>query len=104
MSTVLHPLHSPAWVAEYVANTGQYPGDRATGRTTAQALRAIADAIDNPYVPVALVDHSGVRGGFENLSCVTKHIVAVLQLKHFHFNRAKHPSLSVLSITFGEVK
>lgn len=104
MSILLHPLHSPAWVAEYVTQHAQYPGDRCTGRSTAQALRAIADAIDMPHCQVNLIDHSNVRGGFENLNHITQEIVKTLQLNHFHFSRGTHPHGSVLSITFGDPK
>jgi hypothetical protein len=93
----LNPLHTPEFIAKHVANTGFYfPEERATGRSTAQALRAIAAAINQPYTAIDLKDHSGTPGGNRYLLEQAKKMVAQLELKHFVFNTAR------TTIQFGQ--
>lgn len=65
--------------------TGQYPGDRATGRSTAEALEQIAHAIKNPGRPHKISDHSGLRAGIEHTRFQMCNMVRSLGLKHFTF-------------------
>lgn len=80
----LHPLHDPQWVAGIVADTGQYPGKRGTGRTTAMALESIAQAIRNPEKVVEVRDHSGHLPKYAATLVIS--MVRRLGLRHMHIS------------------
>lgn len=107
MTFRLHPLHSADRHVQVMLEKGVIgyhswlEAKRATGRTTAQALRAIADAIDKPFVSVDLVDHSGLRAGHENLAATARALIKDLGLLHLTLNRGKNPHGAVQAITFG---
>ena len=55
-----------------------------TGRTTALALRAIAESLENPETPVKLMDHDESYGEFNSttvMACRVNHIISVLCLQ-----------------------
>jgi len=86
----LNPLHTPEFIATHVRNHGTYfPEERGTGRSTAQALRGIAAAINQPYTAIDLKDHSGTAVGNRYLMEQAKAMVTTLELKHFVFNTAR---------------
>ena len=73
MSHKLHPLHIRDLVCEYVKTTGTYPGERGTGRTTALALRFIAQATElaggcSPKLKIH--DHYGGGNGYYMLNVI----------------------------------
>lgn len=90
----LHPLHDPKWVAEIIASTGQYPGSRGTGRTTALALEAIAQAIRNPGKVVEVCDHSGHLPKYA--ATVVIGIVRSLGLRHMHISNTDYAYVCLL--------
>lgn len=54
----LHPLHEPEALLQGMLASREYPDMvRGTGRSTALALKYIAEAIETPYQPVRLRDH-----------------------------------------------
>lgn len=68
MSDKLHPLHEPEVLLQRMLNTREYPDRlRGTGRSTAFALKYIAQAIESPYIPVKLRDHHHAH--VESYSC-----------------------------------
>lgn len=103
----MHPLHTVQLHIERFAGLGVVgyhrwlEEKRGTGRSTAQALRAIADAIDNPHQPIDLVDHSGQRGGHEYLANATAHLIREMKLTGFSIARGRNPHGSVMAVTFG---
>jgi hypothetical protein len=59
MSRKLHPLHEPEALLQGMLANQEYPDRlRRTGRSTALALQYIAKAIQEPYSPVLLRDHT----------------------------------------------
>jgi hypothetical protein len=100
-STRLHPLHTPTWVAQYVVNNGEYPGDRATGRSTAAALTCIAEAMRRPGVNLPVYDHHGTTLANAHLRQLTESAVEALGLEHFHFGRS-HINSVHWTIRFGD--
>ena len=80
----LHPLHDPQWVAGIVAETGQYPGLRKTGRTTERALRVVAEAIATPHKWVRIQDHTGLSP-LPAAQAVIR-VVKALKLQHLHMS------------------
>lgn len=59
----LHPLHTVEMITTMIRDTGEYfDQNRRTGRSTALALKYIADAISNPYKPIRIVDHAQPNG------------------------------------------
>lgn len=85
MGTKLHPLHTPEWVARYVLEKGEYPGERFTGRSTALALRVIAEAIENPGKKVLIRDHVNLHRANNHLRGTVQEFVRKLGLRHFVF-------------------
>ena len=82
----LHPLHSAEKVALFVKSTGEYfPETRGTGRTTVQALRAIAYAIEHPGDQLYPQDHNGTGTANRELVRVIRRMVEALNLQHFTF-------------------
>ena len=83
MGHKLHPLHDAGWVAKFIENTGYYPGPRNTGRSTAIALRLIAEAISAPETWVNIMDHdSGMPA--DKFADTIVDIVRKLELRHLH--------------------
>lgn len=90
----LHPLHDVGWLTRVMQTTGCYPDpDRATGRTTAQAHRLIAEAMSRPGVAVNTVDHHGSTAANEHLCRLTNDLVNQLGYRGFTF--------TVSTIKFG---
>lgn len=56
--------------------------ERRTGRSTAQALRLIADAISSPFVPIRIKDHAGTRAADKQLSIMIHDTIQALGLRH----------------------
>lgn len=55
----MHPLHTQSWLSRYLMDVGvKLTTRRMTGRSTARALRSLADAIENPGRPIPVFDHS----------------------------------------------
>ncbi|USN16854.1 hypothetical protein BABAYKA_00510 [Brevundimonas phage vB_BpoS-Babayka] len=55
----MHPLHDQSWLARYLMDVGvKLTTRRMTGRSTARALRSLADAIENPGRQIPVFDHS----------------------------------------------
>ena len=83
----LHPLHDPSWIDRVVRATGRYfDPARRTGRSTVQALRYIATAMNHPYVWFDVRDHSGVRAADEALLRRIMEMVELLGFEHFQFD------------------
>ena len=89
-----HPLHTPEFIADVVKATGRYPGDRYTGRSTAIALRLIAEAIESPRKPIPIRDHYGTSLADRYLRQAMQDMVDKLDLKHMVFTDT--------TITFGD--
>ncbi len=81
-------------LAHYAACTGEHLGDRRTGRSTAQALHLIAEAIENPRQPRRVTDHHRSTEADRHLLNLVRALVRKLELDHFRF--------STDSISFGE--
>lgn len=91
----LHPLHTPDLISQTVIATGQYfDENRGTGRTTARALTAIANAIYYPYQWHNIYDH--VEGDDEYFFEVVRDMVGVLGLRELYFDKANY------AIRFGK--
>ena len=91
----LNPLHSPEWLDRMVRYTGCYADpSRATGRTTAIALRTLAAAIENPHQWVEIVDHHPTRLAAGYLRRRMQDMVGILHLEHFTFRDT--------AVAFGE--
>lgn len=91
MSKFLNPLHTPEWIQNQINLRGRFELDRMTGRTTAKALRLIADAIENPYQHVTLSDHH-VEGVppyqlDTNIMHRVRTLCDTLELKHMHIDK-----------------
>lgn len=65
----------------------KYGVDRAVGRTTALALRALADAIDNPGKEIRPTDHYRSFSADRNLLRVCAGMVEKLGLQKFTINQ-----------------
>lgn len=83
----LHPLHTVEFVAQCLQATGEYPGDRATGRSTSQALGYISSAIRNPDKPIRLIDHWGTTGAHDCLADMVVDIISKLGLRGLYVER-----------------
>lgn len=95
---MLHPLHTAECVADYVRSTGEYfDVTRRTGRSTMQALRLLASAIESPRLPVPITDHRGTLQADRALMSMMKDMVDVLGLREMYFN------LGNMTVTFGKV-
>jgi hypothetical protein len=82
----LNPLHTPELIARHIQYTGEYwPNERCTGRTTAQALRLLAEAISNPHTRITIVDHHPTVMAATNLRRLMQDMVHILQLEHMQF-------------------
>lgn len=94
MSNKVHPLHDEALVITYIRENGEYPGDRRTGRTTALALKYIAEAIGKPSVRIYLRDHVDTKQASDHLARKVQDIVRELRLKHLKVTSTQtHPGL-----------
>ena len=83
MDHKLHPLHDAGWVAKFIETAGEYPGPRNTGRSTAIALRLIAEAISAPETWVNIMDHDSGMPAHKFADTVVG-IVRKLGLSHLH--------------------
>lgn len=90
MSFKLHPLHTAEMHQTRMLDLGVagyhewLAGGRGTGRTFAQALRALADAVESPGKPIHLTDHSGKAGGDQCLAAYVRSISAMTGMQHIH--------------------
>lgn len=83
----INPLHSVRVLCDWMQVVGEYPPtERGTGRSTAQALRYIASAIENPYEVIQVRDHHGSTQSDEHLCQVIHSMVCGLGLKHFYIS------------------
>lgn len=85
MTEKLHPLHTIEFIADALRATGEYPGLRRTGRSTAQALRLISECIQRPGVWMQPHDHHGTTTANRQLLCLIQDTVAKLELTGFSF-------------------
>lgn len=97
--TRINPLHNPDTIIKQMEMTGEYPdAERRTGRSTAIALRIIAEAIANPYAVIHVRDHEDNK---VNNIALTREINVMcfkLGLEHFVTN------LPLCTVTFGRVR
>ena len=87
---MMHPLHTKEWLDQLVEQ-GYSAGlatSRCTGKSTAQALRALAWVIEHPTRELRLQDHYSAGRATDNLLHIAHRMVETLELKHIHFNRA----------------
>ena len=98
MSQFLNPLHTPEWIQRCINTQGRVDLTRRTGQSTAQALHCIANAINCPYKPQPIKDHSGSYAADEHLAEMVKQIVSILALDHMTVER-KH---GVFTLQFGK--
>jgi len=80
----LHPLHTVEFIAEQLRCNGSFDTERCTGRTTAQALKALAHAIESPGVEIPLRDHHDSTGAHANLRDAVRRIADALGLEHIY--------------------
>jgi hypothetical protein len=73
--------------------------DRHTGRTTAIALRAIVESIENPGVAVKVEDHHGTYHASRSAFNVAADIVGKLGLERMVLNASYH----TITNNFSEV-
>ena len=66
---------------------------RFSGRSTALALHAIADAMQNPNKQIPIVDHHPGREANEHLLKTTANVVEKLSLEGFYFNLKPEPTI-----------
>lgn len=88
----MHPLHD----ADFLALIGKENADRRTGRSTAYALRTIADAILHPGKPIRIVDHYGTQDANRMLAKMIMDIIEKTSLKYLTIRTAD------LTLTFGK--
>ena len=101
MGRKLHPLHDADWVAKFIESTGEYPGPRKTGRSTARALRLIAEAISAPETGVNITDHeSGMPA--QKFADTVVGIVRKLGLRHLHVAQYSNLGGSARYIVFSK--
>lgn len=98
----LHPLHTVEMITTMIGDTGEYfDQNRRTGRSTALALKYIADAYAKPYTPIKVIDHeqsNGMPATMDSnrvLSLKVFSMIDALGLKHFRCNGSQH------TVTFG---
>ncbi|MCY1275098.1 hypothetical protein D9M69_527380 [compost metagenome] len=99
----LHPLHT--WAMVERANSivpGGYQAVREnqTGRTTAIALRAIAEAISNPGREVAIIDHSDCPDSDRHLARNIERMIQRLELRALAVQRVLIPRRAYV-LVFG---
>ena len=89
---MMHPLHTQKWIDQLVAQgMPRYEiTTRCTGRTTAQALEALAWAIEHPGQFLRVVDHHGTPNASRELHYMAYEMSRKLGLKHLHFHRGDH--------------
>ena len=80
-----HPLHSTDFIINTLRMTGEYPGERCTGRTTALAFEYIAKAIRNPGKELIPQDHHPGTPANRELCYKIRLIVEKLELQGFKF-------------------
>lgn len=90
-----HPLHTEEFLRRVRLCSGQHPGNRRTGRSTAIALRILADAISCPRRPIQVVDHDPRRCAQEHTFYMVHDMATALGLQHLKFNTHK------FTVTFG---
>lgn len=89
----IHPLHTPERVkALNLLTEGGYAAEaeRFTGRSTAIALRLIANAIDLPGKAISISDHHFSRQADACLAAMMRDMIQQLGLKHMHVERRAH--------------
>jgi hypothetical protein len=95
-STVPHPLHQEleSMVKQDPWLGWQLLSGRRTGRTTCIALRAIAEAMENPGVGVMLVDHHHGNDADFHLSRMVLAMVQSMGMKHLHVDQVRYKQAS----------
>lgn len=91
-----HPLHSIEFIVSTLSATGEHPGQRRTGRSTAQALRLLSEAIRQPGIVMLVKDHHGTVNADRNLVQRMREIVELLHLEEITFR------MDVPSVCFGK--
>ena len=86
----LHPLHEPEWFEEMLRQGVPLCELRVrrTGKSTAQALRALAWIIQNPGRVLHIKDHYSSRSSNDHLLNMMLDMSRLLGLKHIVFSRA----------------
>jgi hypothetical protein len=98
----MNPLHSKALMSDSATLQMMISDNRCTGKSTAIALKTIAEAIEKPFTPIVIKDHFPSRQADEHLAHMIRQIVGVLDLKMMIFKRTHIRSESVFTIQFGD--
>lgn len=91
---MIHPLHTPEMLREVRL---PLTTERRTGRTTAIALRLIAEALSNPRHPIPIVDHEPGDRMDQHLQRLIMDIIGRLGLREFTTEK----TLDGRFLTFG---
>lgn len=105
----LNPLHTPEMIVKVISTTGEYfDHKRRSGRSTALALRYIADAIEQPYTPVLIEDHYDSVLADRALAEIMGLMIFKLELNHMYiWEEAPEKALATARarfyVSFGKV-
>lgn len=81
---MINPLHTAEYIGNQIIASGSYDPTRMTGRSTAQAFTYLAMAINNPGVPVQVLDHHGTNQAHNNLMNLIFDIASSFGLRHIN--------------------
>lgn len=101
----LNPLHTPEMIAQVISATGEYfDSSRRSGRSTALALRYIADVIEQPYTPVLIKDHYDSVLADRALAEIIRLMIFKLELNHMYiWEKAPANARAEFYVSFGKV-
>lgn len=89
-----HPLHDEAFAKECI-RVYKEMSERRTGRSTRQALKYIALAMEQVGCPIRIRDHHGTHLADTELFYTIQRMITKLEFKHFTLNHSQ------LTLTFG---
>ena len=93
-----HPLRTAKLLKDYPELGEDYRlRDRHTGRTTIQCLKVIAEAMENPGVPIVFNDHMGPKVT-PHMADMLNHMIAKLAFSHLTIKRDQYKRYT---LTFG---
>lgn len=95
-----HPLHDAEFKARAEHSVGAFWFLRRRGTSTAQALQALAEAIQNPGMSIELKDHAGSREATQHLAWLVRDIATRLELRHIHVDKYLKHCGPVLKVCF----
>ena len=84
-------------IPEEYRNRIDYSGGRRTGKSTAQALVVLSQAIQNPGEPVTIVDHAGAGRASQHLAYLVEHIADSIGLLYIKVEKDKRGFFTVTS-------